>query len=406
MNFKKILFTLVFVLSLLSVSAYAKTMQFTMKDYDAKVDDGAITVHTMEVAPYTVEGRTMVPVRIVGETFGADVQYIYEENKVVITLGDKTISLIIGQDEATVNGEVVPMDVPSYETNGRTLVPLRFVSETLGFHVKYVASTEQILITDDAAVVELNGSKIFLAELNAAYDLYNMEYGSYYGEDEILSSAMLMMMNYAVYDSESNKWDIGYPFEYKEEIKATVSDLEAYFPEILDGVWANLLEIEYRTSALNNFLYQSYLPDKADIEEYRSTAFGDYMAAKHILVSDKEKAADILNEIKNGADFDELMNEYSEDPGLYTNPDGYVFTDGEMIEEFEAAVKKLKVGEVSGIVESEFGYHIIKRIEIPAEYVAASYVDEAIANHYTGVIENGEVKADTYTSEQLIEFCK
>lgn len=406
MNFKKILFTLVFVLSLLSVSAYAKTMQFTMRDYDAKVDDGAITVHTMEVAPYTVEGRTMVPVRIVGETFGADVQYIHEENKVVITLGDKTISLIIGQTEANVNGEVVPMDVPSFETNGRTLVPLRFVSETLGFDVKYVASTEQILITDDPAVIELNGSKIFLAELNAAYDLYNMEYESYYGEDEILGSAMLMMMNYAVYDSESNKWDIGYPFEYKEEIKATVSDLEAYFPEILDGVWANLLEIEYRTSDLNNFLYQIYLPDEEDIEEYRKTGFNDYMAAKHILVSDKDTATDILNKIKKGADFDELMNEYSEDPGLYTNPDGYVFTDGEMVEEFESAVKKLKVNAVSGIVESDFGYHIIKRIEIPAEYVADSYANEAIANHYTAVIENGELKADAYTSEQLIELCK
>ena len=43
----------------------------------------------MEVAPYTVSGRTMVPVRIVAEKFGADVQYVHEESKVIITLGDK-----------------------------------------------------------------------------------------------------------------------------------------------------------------------------------------------------------------------------------------------------------------------------------------------------------------------------
>ena len=89
MNFKKILVTLVFALSLLSISAYAKTMQFTMGDYDAKVDNGAVEVRTMEVAPYTVEGRTMVPVRIISEVFGADVQYIHDELKVVITLGNK-----------------------------------------------------------------------------------------------------------------------------------------------------------------------------------------------------------------------------------------------------------------------------------------------------------------------------
>ena len=409
MNFKKILLTLVFVLSLLSVSAYAKTMQFTMNDYDAKVDEGEISVHTMEVAPYTVEGRTMVPVRIIGETFGADVQYIHEETKVVITLGDKTISMIIGEAVADVNGETVALDVPSVETNGRTLVPLRFVSETLGFDVKYVAITEQVLITNDPAVVEVNGSKISLADFKATYDTYMLQYGETYSQEQIIEAAKMMMTNYALFESEANKWEIGYPFEYKEEIQTIVSELSATIPATLDAVWANILEIEYRSLDLDNFLSQIYMPDEKEVAAYYTDTF---MAAKHILISDKNTASSVLSKIKKGEDFDKLMAEYTEDPGIETNPDGYVFTSGEMVAEFENAVKALKVGKVSDLVESDYGYHIIKRIELPEfestnyEDVAGAMVKELVATHYDQVINEGEISRDAYTTEQLMELCE
>ena len=236
MNFKKILVTLVFALSLLSISAYAKTMQFTMGDYDAKVDNGAIEVRTMEVAPYTVEGRTMVPVRIISEAFGADVQYIHDELKVVITLGNKNISLIIGEKTATVDGKVVELDVPSVETNGRTLVPLRFVSESLGFDVKYIATTEQILITNDAPAISINGSKLYPADVAAVYTMYYSQYGEMYSDADILSAAMVMLSDYALYESECNKWGVGYPYDMKEDISAMAADFSSAYPEHLDAV--------------------------------------------------------------------------------------------------------------------------------------------------------------------------
>lgn len=406
MNFKKILLTLVFVLSLFSVSAYAQTMQFTMGDYDAKVDNGAIEVRTMEVAPYTVEGRTMVPVRIIGETFGADVQYIHEETKVIITLGDKKISMIIGEAVADVNGETVALDVPSVETNGRTLVPLRFVSETLGFDVKYVAVTEQILITNDVAAVEINGSKLYPADYAAVYGMYFAEYGETNSEEEIFAVTKVMLADYAIYEAESNKWDIPYPYDMKEDIVANVAELDALYPGNLDAVWANLLEIECRASDLNDFLYQVYLPDAEAAENYKNTELKDYMAAKHILVSDEALAKQILTELKSGADFDALMMEYTEDPGIQTNPEGYVFGEGEMVEEFETAVKALKVDKVSGLVKTSYGYHIIKRIDIPQAFVVDSYANDYIAKHFTDVIEKGNVKIDAYTDAQLLEMCK
>ena len=103
------------------------------------------------------------------------------------------------------------------------------------------------------------------------------------------------------------------------------------------------------------------------------------IAAKHILFSTvdengavlgaeeveakKKLADDTLAKIKAGEDFDKLMNELSEDPGLESNPNGYEFGRGEMVEPFENAAFALSVGSVSEIVESDFGYHIIKRTE-------------------------------------------
>lgn len=414
MNFKKIIISLAFVLTLLSVSVCAKTMQFTMGDYDAKVDEGTIKTYTMEVAPYTVEGRTMVPVRIVGETLGAKVGWVAEENKVTVSLGNNNISLVIGEEYADVNGTKVKLDVPSVETNGRTLIPLRFVSETLGFDVKYVSSTQQILITNDPAPVIVNGSKMSLACFDALFDLYNLQYGESYGEDVVANYVQYNLLDYAIYTAEADKWDIELPATYYATVSEGAKELASLFPDVLDAVWAELIEIQERTYVLSDFLAQLYVADEASVEKYYKE---NYMAAKHILILSESKDAEkTIKEIKRkltyGGDFDKLMNEYSEDPGLATNPKGYVFTYGEMVEEFETAVSKLKVGKVSDIVETDYGYHIIKRIELPEfdyemfESLQYNMALDSVAEHYSKIADNATIDTSAYTLEELIMLCR
>ena len=129
---------------------------------------------------------------------------------------------------------------------------------------------------------------------------------------------------------------------------------------------------------------------------------GDKITAKHILITTvdpqtnqpyddtkkaeaKKTAEDALEKIKSGADFDSLMNELSEDPGLAQNPDGYTFGKGEMVAPFEEAAFALKENEVSGIVESDFGYHIIKRVPLK---ISQTDIENKIKEMQNDIFEN------------------
>ncbi len=85
------------------------------------------------------------------------------------------------------------------------------------------------------------------------------------------------------------------------------------------------------------------------------------LKASHILIKDEKTAKDVLQKVKAGEDFAKLAEEYSEDPGSAANGGdlGY-FGTGVMTKPFEEAAYALKVGEISDLVKSEFGYHIIK----------------------------------------------
>ncbi|MBU5434481.1 N-acetylmuramoyl-L-alanine amidase family protein [Pseudoflavonifractor sp. MSJ-37] len=88
-------------------------------------------------------GRTLVPVRLISEALDAKVQWVSDSRQVVITKGDDTILLILGSSTAYVNGEKVtlpggvPAGVVKYGEKESTMVPLRFVSETLGAPVDW-----------------------------------------------------------------------------------------------------------------------------------------------------------------------------------------------------------------------------------------------------------------------------
>lgn len=87
---------------------------------------------------------------------------------------------------------------------------------------------------------------------------------------------------------------------------------------------------------------------------------GDQVQASHILVKTEAEAQDVLKQLKAGGKFEELAKKHSIDAAAAKGGDLGWFGKGAMLPEFEKAVFALKEGDISGIVKTKFGYHIIK----------------------------------------------
>ena len=138
------------------------------------------------------------------------------------------------------------------------------------------------------------------------------------------------------------------------------------------------------------------------------TTYEEYDDAKK--AEQKAKAEDILTQLRaDPSRFDALMMEYSEDSGLEAYPDGYLFGPGEMVASFEEGTKALEVGAISEIIESEFGYHIILRLDADCEESRADCVDWKFNHMMEEWTKNAVVEKapeyDSFTTTRTIPHC-
>lgn len=100
-----------------------------------------------------------------------------------------------------------------------------------------------------------------------------------------------------------------------------------------------------------------------------------------------DTANEVLEKVNAGEDFDALIEEYNEDPGMAASPNGYYFTYGAMVAPFEETSFALAENEISGIVETDYGYHIIKRLPVDDEFKETeeyNSVYESLSEQYEG----------------------
>lgn len=108
-----------------------------------------------DIPPFTAEGRTMVPIRVISENMDAAVDWDPATVRVTVVQDGKTIVLTVNSGQALVNGETAVLDVPATVVQGRTFVPLRFVSESLGCAVDYRSGVVTITSPDDGSLAYL-----------------------------------------------------------------------------------------------------------------------------------------------------------------------------------------------------------------------------------------------------------
>lgn len=106
-------------------------------------------------------------------------------------------------------------------------------------------------------------------------------------------------------------------------------------------------------------------PDAQALQAYIND--NDLLCAKHILCTDKDTAQAVLDGLEAVPTLDQfnaLLQVFGTDPGMESNPNGYLFTAGEMVSEFENGVRGLAIGSYSTEpVQSSYGYHIIWRLD-------------------------------------------
>lgn len=155
---KKIMIILTLMLILTAGQVFASSDDVTV------VVDGK-TIE-FDVQPYIENGRTMVPVRFVAEELGAEVNWMHDIEMVTIKSVGQRIALRIGYNTAIVNktndsDTQSILDVPPVLKNGRTMVPLRFISETMGNEVDWDGENQIVFVrsSDDDSIKE-NEEKI------------------------------------------------------------------------------------------------------------------------------------------------------------------------------------------------------------------------------------------------------
>ena len=303
-------------------------------------------------------------------------------------------------------------------------------------------------IRPDAELLTVNGETIDAEEYLywLAYDCYYLD--SYYYQygaaadftnqeivDYLLDDVQTAVTYYAVLRQLCEENGISVTSEQDADLQ---SQIDAYEDENGEGSFQTLLQSSglsqdgFYYVNTNSYLFTSLAdklvgePTDADLEQY--VADNGIYAVKHILLKTTDKdvtddadnvtmtadefnaqqkalAEDLLSQLQASDDmealFDQLMNEYSEDgrdsDGSLAAPNGYVAGPNDMIPEFEEASMALKPGELSDIVETSAGYHIILRLPVDA----SNYHDDWISEQADALVMEGVEAADVSVSDDI-----
>ena len=322
------------------------------------------------VEPFIYEGTTYLPMRAVATALGMNVEWD-EETSTVILFDDNYVK----ENQHTPKTEFVISDFhKSIEDKISRILP----KEELDEQVLACVSGVPISAASVRYAVLASATYHDNAEDEATKQLIKQEIEDYY-----LTTACVVLL--------AEKLGIDVPEEvYKNEIENMYAELSLIYGDSFKEI---VQTYTYQTPyyyLLNQYynllygeIYNYFMSDEAFAQHVKSAALETmnsdktpYVRAKHVLVAFDEQAElteevkaqkkavaqEILEKAMGGADFDELISQYGQDPGMVALPDGYYFTYGEMVEPFEKAAFELKEGEISDIVETNYGYHIILRL--------------------------------------------
>lgn len=129
--------------------------------------------------PIIENGRTLVPMRMIFESMGADVTWNDSTQSIIAETSDMTIVIAVKGGFAVINGDYHTLDVPAKILNGRTLVPVRFIAESLGCNVDWIEETQTVFISKKIIspnrILDLPNATIPTPKIDTEKALYEIE---------------------------------------------------------------------------------------------------------------------------------------------------------------------------------------------------------------------------------------
>ena len=139
----------------------AKTIVLTIGKPTMIVNGKSVEIEKgKNTGPIIIKGRTMLPIRSLIETLGGTIDWNSKEQKITLKLEEISIELWIGKNTARVSGHEITIDQPPVIVGGRTMVPLRFVSENLGCSIIWDAKAKTITIKFFGKLIPANGGSV------------------------------------------------------------------------------------------------------------------------------------------------------------------------------------------------------------------------------------------------------
>ena len=183
-----------------------------------------------DVPAQIISGRTMVPMRAVFEALNADISWDNTAKKITANKNDIKIEMTVGETKFYKNNILNTLDVPAQIIDGRTLVPVRVVSESLGCDVDWNNDSKTVVITDNAQTAKdyrFRNEKL----LNEHFEKHGGEFGySSATEYETAASKVINDVR-ALHKLEKEDGDDVYYIEETNEFVILSSDgyIRTYF---------------------------------------------------------------------------------------------------------------------------------------------------------------------------------
>lgn len=133
------------VILILSASIFAQDISIVINGKTMETED----------KPYIKEGRTLVPIRLISENLGIQVDWDGDNREVLLTKGGDSIRLPIMKDYYYLNDEMIKTEISGEITNSRTFVPVRLIAELFGSKVDWNNDTRTVLISDGNAMADV-----------------------------------------------------------------------------------------------------------------------------------------------------------------------------------------------------------------------------------------------------------